>query len=128
QCALLRPATVLRSRVGLVARCREMFWLDVHCLTDAIHFYKVKTAAVCGHADAPQARIATVRFKAMLSEEHYRKIKRDFLRAHRQSVLGPDRRAPFDFTLLTAGPLPAADFAEFTQAKMPDLLALRQAG
>jgi hypothetical protein len=121
QCALMRPASVLRSRVGLIARCREIFWLDVHCLTDAIHFYKAKVAAVCGHADAEQASILFVRFKQMLSEKHYKKIKRDFLRVHRQYVLGPDVRAFFDFTLMTAGRLPASDFAEFSPKRLPEL-------
>ncbi|AYG66407.1 MULTISPECIES: hypothetical protein [unclassified Rhizobium] len=121
QCALMRPATVLRSRVGLIARCKEIFWLDVHCLTDAIHFYKVKVAAVCGHPDAEQASILFVRFKQMLSTQHYAKIKRDFLRVHRQYVLGPDVKAFFDFTLISAGPLPASHFAEFSSKKLPEL-------
>jgi hypothetical protein len=121
QCSLLRSASVLRSRVGLIARCQQIFWTDVHCLTDAIHFYKTRVAAVCGHADAPQPTIIFIRFKTMLTEEHYRRIKKDFLRMHRQYVLGPDRRAAFDFTLMTAGPLPAADFAGFTQSNMPAL-------
>jgi hypothetical protein len=121
QCSLLRSASVLRSRVGLIARCKEIFWTDVHCLTDAIHFYKTRVAAICGHPDAPQATIIFIRFKTMLTDEHYRRIKGDFLRMHRQYVLGPDRRAAFDFTLMTAGPLPAAEFAGFTQSKMPAL-------
>jgi hypothetical protein len=121
QCSLLRSASVLRSRVGLIARCKQIFWTDVHCLTDAIHFYKTRVAALCGHADAPQATIVFIRFKTMLTDEHYRRIKKDFLRVHRQYVLGPDRRAAFDFTLMTAGPLPAADFAGFTQSNMPAL-------
>lgn len=121
QCALMRSASVLRSRVGLIARCKEIFWLDVHCLTDAIHFYKAKVAAVCGHEDAEQASILYVRFKQMLSAKHYAKIKRDFLRVHRQYVLGPDVKAFFDFTLMTAGPLPASLFAEFSPKKLPEL-------
>ena len=71
QCALMRPATVLRARVGLIARCKDIFWLDVHCLTDAIHFYKTEVAAVCGHQDAEQASILFVRFKQMLSARAY---------------------------------------------------------
>jgi hypothetical protein len=57
----------------------------------------------------------------MLTKEHYRKIRRDFLRVHRQYVLGPDLRAAFDFTLMTAGPLPAAAFAHFTQERPAQL-------
>ncbi|NLS05159.1 hypothetical protein HGP14_17580 [Rhizobium sp. P32RR-XVIII] len=119
QCALLSSAKTLRARVGLIARCRSVFWLDVQCLTDAIHFYKVPVVAAAGHPDAPQATMQFIRVKQMLTSDHYRKIKRDFLRVHRQYVLGPDLKAAFDFTLLTAGPVPAARFADGGLQKMP---------
>jgi hypothetical protein len=121
QCALLRPATKLRARVGAIARAKDVFFLEIHCLTDVIHFYKSRVVALAGHPDAPQAAIATIRMRHMLTREHYRKIRRDFLRVHRQYVLGPDLRAAFDFTLMTAGPLPAAGFAHFTQERPAQL-------
>lgn len=121
QCALLRSAKALRERVGVLARCKQLHWIEVHCLTDAIHFYKTRVVELCGHPDEPQAAVTTVRFKTMLTDEHYAKIRRDFLRVHRQYVLGPDVRAAFDFTLMTAGPLPASAFATFSRANMPSL-------
>ncbi|MCR5942722.1 hypothetical protein FG152_18165 [Ochrobactrum sp. XJ1] len=110
QCALLRSARVLRSRVGQIARTKEMFWLDVQCLTDVINFYKTKTVSSCGHPDAPQAEIRFIRMRNMLSPERYRKIKWNLLRVHRQYVLDADRRTAFDFHLLTAGPQPVRSF------------------
>jgi hypothetical protein len=109
---LLKSATLLRSRVGAIARNPAIFWLDVQCLTDAIHFYKVPVVAAAGHADAPQAKMLFIRVKQMLTPEHYKKIKLDFLRVHRQYVLGPDLQASFDFTLLTAGPLAGTEIAD----------------
>ncbi|MEI2297065.1 hypothetical protein [Ensifer sp. MJa1] len=111
QCALLRSADVLRSRVGAIARAREVFWFDVQCLTDAINFYRCQVVALAGHPTAPQPPIVFIRVKHLLSPERYRRIKRDFLRVHRQYVLDADVRASFDFTMMTAGPLPAASFA-----------------
>jgi len=111
QCALLRSAEVLRARVGAIARVKDIFWFDVQCLTDAINFYRCQVVALAGHHDAPQPPIVFIRLKHMLSPERYRRIKRDFLRVHRQYVLDADVRAPFDFTLMTAGPFPAASFA-----------------
>lgn len=111
QCALLRCAEVLRARVGAIARVREIFWFDVQCLTDAINFYRCRVVALTGHHDAPQPPIVFIRVKHLLSPERYRRVKRDFLRVHRQYVLDADVRASFDFTLMTAGPLPAASFA-----------------
>ncbi|NKM26365.1 hypothetical protein [Rhizobium laguerreae] len=119
QCALMSSATLLRARVGLIARCPEISWLDVQCLTDSINFYKVPVVAVSGHADAPQAKMMLIRVKQMLTREHYRKIRKDQLRVHRQYVLGPDLQAPFDFTLLTSGPMPASVFADPDKKRMP---------
>lgn len=121
QCALLSGATVLRERVGRIARTDDMVWLEIHCLTDPIHFYKAPVIAAAGHPDAPQAKIAFIRLRQMLDPARYRRIKRDFLRVHRQYVLDADNRAPFDFTLMTAGPLAASSFAEFSTANMPPM-------
>ncbi|HEY4192518.1 MAG TPA: hypothetical protein VGM46_07710 [Mesorhizobium sp.] len=121
QCSLLKPASVLRSRVGAIARSANVFWLDVQCLTDVINFYRVRVVKAAGFPDLPQARILFIRFKHMLTPERYRRLKKDFLRMHRQYVLGPDRRAAFDFTLMTAGPLSARDFADFTADRLAPL-------
>ena len=119
QCALLSSATQLRARVGLIARCPDISWLDVQCLTDSINFYKVPVVAVSGHPDAPQAKMILIRVKQMLTREHYRKIRKDQLRVHRQYVLGPDLKAPFDFTLITSGPMPASVFASPDEKRIP---------
>ncbi len=119
QCALLSSAALLRARVGLIARCPEISWLDVQCLTDSINFYKVPVVAVAGHTDAPPATMILIRVKQMLTREHYRKIRKDQLRVHRQYVLGPDMKGSFDFTLMTAGPMPASVFAHAEQEKLP---------
>ena len=107
QCALLRPATQLRQRVGAISRAPEVSWLEVQCLTDVVNFYKSRVVALCGHPDAPQAGLAFIRMKRLLSPEHYRRIKSDLLRIHRQYVLHADLRGSFDFALLTTGPFPA---------------------
>ncbi|RDL46959.1 hypothetical protein BLJAPNOD_05795 [Ensifer sp. M14] len=121
QCALMRPAEALRARVGTIARAREIFWFEVQCLTDVVNFYKTRVATLSGHPQEKQPSIAYIKVKHMLSADRYRRIRRNFLRVHRQYVLGPDVRASFDFTLLTAGPLPAAAFANFSRTNMPTL-------
>jgi hypothetical protein len=107
QCSFLKSATVLRACVGQIARAAEASWLEIQCLTDNIHFYRTQVVSLCGYPDAKQASIAFIRIKRLVSAERYSRIKRDFLRVHRQYVLGSDRRSNFDFTVMTAGPLPA---------------------
>ena len=108
QIALLRSASALRASIGRIARTPEILWLEVQCLTDCIHFYRSPVVKLAGHADAKQARIAFIRVKRLVSAKRYRKIKLNFLRIHRQYVLGSDCRSNFDFTLMTAGPCTAA--------------------
>ncbi|WLP52720.1 hypothetical protein [Agrobacterium fabrum] len=121
QCAFLSSAERLRESIGAIARHPEVTWFDIQCLTDPIHLYRCNTVALTGHGDAPLPKIVPIRFKHSLSPERYRKNKRNFLRMHRQYVLGPDRRSGYDFTLLTAGPLPAASFADLESQSPPAL-------
>jgi len=123
QCSLLSSAEVLKRRIGALARYAEVDWFDIQCLTDPIHLYKCHTVALSGHADAPQPKLVFVRFKHAMSAERYRKNSRDFLRMHRQYVLGPDQPSGFDFTLMTAGPLPAKSFERLESATPPKLPA-----
>lgn len=119
QCALLSSATTLRRRVGVLARNRDVLWFDIQCLTDPIHLYRCHTVALCGHEDARQPKLVFIRFKHALSPERYKKNRRDLLRMHRQYILGPDRKSGFDFTLMTAGPLPAASFVDLKSDQPP---------
>ncbi|MBB3947964.1 hypothetical protein GGQ73_003937 [Rhizobium skierniewicense] len=119
QCGLLSSASRLRHSIGVMARHAHVNWFDIQCLTDPIHLYKCHTAKLTGHGEADQPKIVPIRFKHSLSEDRYKKNKTNFLRMHRQYVLGSDRKSGFDFTLLTAGPLPAASFANLRSDKPP---------
>lgn len=121
QCAFLSSADRLRQSIGTIARHPEVTWFDIQCLTDPIHLYRCNTVGLTGHRDAPQPKIVPIRFKHSLSPDRYKKNKRNFLRMHRQYVLGPDRRSGYDFTLLTAGPLSAASFAALDSQTPPVL-------
>ena len=121
QCALLRSATVLRERIRLTALCPDITWFEVQSLTDPVHLYKAQTVSAAGFPSLRQPPIVPFRFRTVLSEERYARIKTDILRMHRQYVLGPDRRGSFDFTLMTAGPLPAAVFRSFNQQVLPPI-------
>ena len=124
QCSLLSSASLLRQRIGALARHPSIDWFDIQCLTDPIHLYKCHTVALSGHADAPQPKLVFIRFKHALSAQRYQKNRRDFLRMHRQYVLGPDQPSGFDFTLMTAGPLPALSFKALDSATAPKLQTL----
>lgn len=117
QCALIRGATTLRARVGRIARAPDLHWIDVQCLIDPVSFYHSKVVAEAGHADARPARVLVMRIRKMVSTERYRKMRGNFLRIHRQYVLGSDTRNVFDYTYLTAGPQSAAAAGRWGEPK-----------
>ena len=121
QSSLLSSAAKLRARIRTILTSGNVFWMDVQCLTDIVGFYNSRVARDNGHADLQEPKVVTIRIKHMLTLERYRKIKRDFLRVHRQFVLGSDRRSHYDFTLLTSGPFSARSFAGFSPAILPQL-------
>ncbi|NTJ42222.1 alpha/beta fold hydrolase [Agrobacterium larrymoorei] len=121
QCAFVSSAMRLRKSIGILAGHHAVNWFDIQCISDPIHLYKCNTAVLTGHADAAQPRLVRIKFKHSLSDERYRKNKLNFLRMHRQYVLGSDRKSGFDFTLLTAGPLPSASFAELRSDVAPQM-------
>ena len=120
QTSLLRCATALRQRIGTILQS-PVTWIDMQCLTDPANFYRSKVARDNGFSALPEPVVITIRVRNMLAPERYRRIKRDFLRVHRQFVLGSDRRTHFDYALLTAGPFGAPDFARFSPANLPPL-------
>ena len=53
-----------------------------------------------------------VRFKEMVSPEFYKRLRLSFFRLHYQFILGGDRRASYDYVMLTCGPLPVTAWAK----------------
>jgi hypothetical protein len=119
QVSMMRSATVLRRRIGLVLDCPHITWIDIQCVSDAANFYVDGVAALSGHPGKREPAIQRIRMKRMLTPAHYKRIKRDLLRMHRQFVLGSDVVSRFDFQVMTAGPHPAAAFAAFTESEPP---------
>jgi hypothetical protein len=117
QVSLLSKADVLRQRIGLILANPSVEWLDMQCLTDICTFYGARIATDTGHAGLDEPKVQRIRIKTMITPERYKRIKRDFLRVHRQFVLGSDRVSRFDFQVMTAGPHRAGLFATTTEAE-----------
>jgi hypothetical protein len=117
QVSLLSKATALRRRIGLVLAHPHIEWIDMQCLTDICTFYGARIAHDTGHAGLKEPLVQRIRMKTMITPERYARIKRDFLRVHRQFVLGSDRVSRFDFQVMTAGPNRAGIFAMTTEDK-----------
>ncbi len=101
--ALHPKAVRLRAAVGQIARS-DVQWLDVQSLTDVLNFYRADPTAALGLNAKRPLVLQYVRFRAMLTPETYRRIKRNWLRVHRQFVLAAERRTNYSFHMMLAGP------------------------
>jgi hypothetical protein len=121
QCSLLKSASVMRGRIRTILAQKAVFWLDVQCYSDIVNFYQGRVARDNGLSDMPEPVVKVFKLRHMLFPENYRKIRWDAMRVHRQFVYGSDKRSHYDFTLLTAGPFNASQFARFTPDHLPPL-------
>jgi hypothetical protein len=108
----LHPGAIgLRKAAAAIARS-DAQWLDVQSLTDVLNFYHSDPAAVLGLDAKRPPVLQFVRFRAMLTPQTYRRIKRNWLRVHRQFVLAAERRTNYSFHMMLAGPFRFAEIMD----------------
>ncbi|PHP68581.1 hypothetical protein CSC94_00810 [Zhengella mangrovi] len=87
-------------------------WLDVQSLTDPLHCFGSDPARMFSSGAGERQRTARIRFRSQLSPETYKAIRRDIYRVHRQFVYGVEKRSPYSFHMITAGPEDFTDVVE----------------
>jgi hypothetical protein len=104
----LHPNAVrFRAAMERVAKSRTIFWGDYQALVDPLNFYKSRPMAEMGLSTENEATVRIVRLSQMLDHEIYRRISLNFFRLHCQFVSGNDKRASYDYFMLTCGPISA---------------------
>jgi hypothetical protein len=93
--------------VERVAKSRAVFWGDYQALIDVMNFYKSRPMGDMGLSTENEATVRVVRLSLMLDHEIYQRIRFHFFRLHCQFVSGNDRRASYDYFMLTCGPVSA---------------------
>lgn len=96
-----------RAAVERVAKSRAIFWGDYQALVDPLNFYKSQPMAEMGLSTENEAIVRIVRLSQMLDYEIYRRISLNFFRLHCQFISGNDKRASYDYFMLTCGPISA---------------------
>jgi len=107
--ALHPRAAWLREAAGRVANDPAVYWVDFQSLIDVLNAYKVDPIAALGLPHTGKPIIKIIHIHNMLEEATYRRVRLNFLRIHRQSVMGNERRYFYDYQMLCCGPLPLAD-------------------
>ncbi|HML08504.1 MAG TPA: hypothetical protein VK430_10315 [Xanthobacteraceae bacterium] len=107
--ALHPAAGWLREAVARVANAPGVYWVEFQALVDVINVYKVDPVVAIGLPATGKPIIKIIRIRLMVEEATYRRFHLNFLRIHRQAVMGNERRYFYDYYMLCCGPLPLAE-------------------
>jgi hypothetical protein len=84
-------------------------WVDYQARADPISFYRVDPLDG-SRVEFPHSHrkpiIRMVRIRNMLEPQTYRRIRFRFMRIHHQLVMANELRSPYDFYMMTCGPIP----------------------
>ncbi len=106
--ALHPAAGWLREAVGRVANAPSVYWVEYTAQVDIINVYKVDPVVALGMPATGKPIVKIISIRMMVEEHTYRRFHLNFLRIHRQPVMGNERRYPYDYYMLCGGPLTLA--------------------
>jgi hypothetical protein len=107
--ALHPAAGWLREAVGRVANSPSVYWVEYQALVDIINVYKVDPVAALGMPATGKPIVRIIRIRHMVEEHTYKRFHLNFLRIHRQAVMGNERRYFYDYYMLCCGPIRLRD-------------------
>lgn len=110
--ALHPAAGWLREAVRRVANAPAVYWAEYQALVDVINVYKVDPVVALGLPPAGKPIVKIIRIRLMVEEHTYRRFHLNFLRIHRQAVMGNERRYFYDYYMLCCGPIALSDRIE----------------
>jgi hypothetical protein len=110
--ALHPAAGWLREAVGRLANAPSIYWVEYQALVDIINVYKVDPVVALGLPAAGKPIVKIIRIRMMVEEHTYRRVHLNFLRIHRQAVMGNERRYFYDYYMACCGPLALAGWVE----------------
>jgi pimeloyl-ACP methyl ester carboxylesterase len=111
--ALHPRAQDIRAKVARIADEPSIDWAEYQSRDDTISFYKFDPVALRrlpGDRLDGKPVIRRVQIHDMLLPETFARCRRNVLRLHYRSVMANDRRAPYDYFMMVAGPVPFADW------------------
>lgn len=104
---LHRAATGLRASLARVCACPSVFWGDVQARSDLINFFTPDPMAAMGMPGRASPFVKPISLRRLLSPERYASIRMNAYKVHCMFVRANDRRAVYDYFMLTCGPIRA---------------------
>jgi hypothetical protein len=119
--ALHPTATRMRAAIGRLATEPSLLWVDCQSRKDVMNFFDFDPVAGVGiqlGSERCNPRVWLVRFRDIVSPELYQRLRRSLFRLHYQFIMSGDRRGPYDYVMLTCGPLPVSEWARDPHAAL----------
>lgn len=116
--ALHRAAREFRAAIGRVSSNLDVFWADYRARSDVMNFFG---AELLRHLKLPPTGSPVVRnvsIRRMIAPARYPRIRKNWYKMHCQFVRGNDRRAPYDYFMVTCGPISAERIARSERGAM----------
>ncbi len=113
--ALHPAAGWVREAVGRLANTSAIYWVEFQALVDIINVYKVDPVVALGMPATGKPIIKIIRIRHMVEEHTYRRFHLNFLRIHRQALMGNERRYYYDYYMLTGGPIALPDRVQYSE-------------
>ena len=111
---LYRAAVKVRAVIERIAVEPSVRWIDAQARKDIMNFWEFDPVAGIG-IEVGERRcnplIWPLRFADMLTPELYKRLNWNFFRLHYQFLMANELRAPYDFFMVVAGPVPVEDWA-----------------
>jgi hypothetical protein len=122
--ALHPAAEFVRGTIRRLAIEPSILWIDCQAPGDILSFWDfdpVEGTGVRIGAERCNPFVWNARLRGMLSKAVYQRLRWNWLRMHYQFIMANEKRAPYDYFMLTCGPWAAADLADYarTQLTMP---------
>ncbi|QDW37215.1 hypothetical protein FFI89_008670 [Bradyrhizobium sp. KBS0727] len=100
-----------RDDLRMLAVEPSIDWIDCQSRKDVMNFFPFDPIA--GHdidvgSNRRNPRIVSVRFRDIISPEHYNVFRWKFFRVHFQFVMANERPHAYDFFMIVCGPIPLA--------------------
>lgn len=114
-------ATKLRERIAAVAKNPDIYWSEFQSRQDLMNFHRtnpVEDLGIATKGELANPRIRRFHFTEMLNPETLKRIRSHHFRLHFQFIMAPEKRTPFDYFMITCGPLAFRDRIESPPAAL----------
>jgi pimeloyl-ACP methyl ester carboxylesterase len=98
----------IRQATQTVADATSIHWAEYQARDDAISFYRfdpVTLKRVSRDRSDGRPNIRRVQIHSMMDPASFKRHRFNFMRMHYQFLMGNDQRSPYDYCMITSGPL-----------------------